>query len=143
MRDLFCSIPGTRGRTFLRSLERWVLFLQYARTSTSRTSRAFSVVSLSLWNGLPLTQRASWLIRTQSTITLKLFFFIRAVLGPGALLALRRRHISRCSFRKITYERHKKVCGTKNKIIVPVRHVLKVSKRRVDYYLARVTTSTD
>lgn len=95
------------------------------------------------WASTDTAMSPSWLILTQSTITLKLFFFIRAVLGPGALLALRRRHISRCSFRKITYERHKKVCGTKNKIIVPVRHVLKVSKRRVDYYLARVTTSTD
>jgi len=37
-------------------MEQGLLFVSFARTSTSQT-RAFSVVDPSVWNGLPLAQR--------------------------------------------------------------------------------------
>src|SRR6218665_2499728 len=41
LRDLCCSIPGTRGRSSLCSSEQGLLFVPFARTSTSR-ARALS-----------------------------------------------------------------------------------------------------
>src|SRR6218665_120046 len=55
-RDLCCPTPGTRGRSLLRSLEQGLLFVPFARTSTTQ-ARAFSVVGPSVWNGLSLSQR--------------------------------------------------------------------------------------
>src|SRR6218665_1647909 len=52
LRDLCCPIPGTRGRSSLRSSEQGLLFVPFARTSTTQ-ARAFSVVGPSVWNGLP------------------------------------------------------------------------------------------
>src|SRR6218665_544375 len=48
--------PGTRGCSSLRSSEQGLLFVPFARTSTTQ-ARAFSVVGPSVWNGLPLSQR--------------------------------------------------------------------------------------
>ena len=57
-RDLCCPTPGTRGRSSLRSMERGLLFVTFARTSTSQVCRpTFSVVGPTVWNGLPLAQR--------------------------------------------------------------------------------------
>ena len=56
LRDLCCPTPDTRGRSLLRSSEQGLLFVPFARTSTTQ-SRAFSVVGPSVWIGLPLSQR--------------------------------------------------------------------------------------
>ena len=56
LRDLCCPTSGTRGHSSLRSLEQGLLYVPFARTSTTQT-RAFSVVGPSVWNGLPLSQR--------------------------------------------------------------------------------------
>src|SRR6218665_2926028 len=56
LRDLCHPTPGTRGCSSLRSSEQGLLFVPFARTSTTKT-RAFSVVGPSVWNGLPLSQR--------------------------------------------------------------------------------------
>src|SRR6218665_926344 len=57
LRDRCCPTPGTRGRSSLRSLEQGLLFVPFARTSTTQ-ARALSVVGPSVWNGLPLSQRS-------------------------------------------------------------------------------------
>ena len=54
--DLCCPTPGPRAYSSLRSIERGLLFVPFARTSTSQ-ARAFSVVGPSVWNGLPVAQR--------------------------------------------------------------------------------------
>ena len=46
----------TRGCSSLCSMERGVLFVPFASTST-RLTRAFSVVGPSVWNGLPMALR--------------------------------------------------------------------------------------
>src|SRR6218665_2367626 len=56
LRDLCHPTPGTRGCSSLRSSEQGLLFVPFARTSTTQ-ARAFSVVGPSVWNGLPLSQR--------------------------------------------------------------------------------------
>src|SRR6218665_3050559 len=43
LRDLCCPTPGTRGRSSLRSSEQRLLFVPFARSSTTQ-ARAFSVV---------------------------------------------------------------------------------------------------
>src|SRR6218665_3113990 len=53
LRDLCCPTPGTRGRSSLHSSEQGLLFVPFARTSTTQ-ARAFSVVGPFLWNGLLL-----------------------------------------------------------------------------------------
>src|SRR6218665_1360794 len=52
LRDLYHPTPGTRGCSSLRSSEQGLLFVPFARTSTTQ-ARAFSVVGPSVWNGLP------------------------------------------------------------------------------------------
>ena len=47
---------GTRGRSSLRSMEQRLIFVPFARASTSQVC-AFSLVGPSVWNGLPLAQR--------------------------------------------------------------------------------------
>src|SRR6218665_105848 len=54
LRDLCHPTPGTRGCSSLRSSEQGLLFVPFARTSTTQ-ARAFSVVGPSVWNGLPLS----------------------------------------------------------------------------------------
>src|SRR6218665_1767082 len=56
LRDLCHPTPGTRGCSSHRSSEQGLLFVPFARTSTTK-ARAFSVVGPSVWNGLPLAQR--------------------------------------------------------------------------------------
>ena len=56
LRDLCYPTLGTRSHSSLRSLEQRLLFVPFARTSTTQ-ARAFSVVGPSVWNGLPLAQR--------------------------------------------------------------------------------------
>src|SRR6218665_1207408 len=53
LRDLCHPTPGTRGCSSLRSSEQGLLFVPFARTSTTQ-ARAFLVVGPSVWNGLPL-----------------------------------------------------------------------------------------
>src|SRR6218665_1588988 len=45
-----------RGRSSLRSSEQGLLFVPFARTSTTQ-ARTFSVVGPSVWNRLPMSQR--------------------------------------------------------------------------------------
>src|SRR6218665_271023 len=79
---LCCPTPGTRGCSSLRSLEQRLLFVPFARTSTTQV-RAFSVVG-SVWNGLPLAQRLLPMIfLTHFTLASKLFLL--AVQGSGAI----------------------------------------------------------
>src|SRR6218665_3589007 len=56
LRNLCHPTPGTRGCCSLRSSEQRLLFVPFARTTTTQ-ARAFSVVGPSVWNGLPLSQR--------------------------------------------------------------------------------------
>ena len=85
LRDLCHPTPGTRGCSSLRSSEQGLLFVPFARTSTTQ-ARPFSVVGPSVWNGLPLSH---WLLPgfflTPSTLASKLFFL--AVQGSGELLS--------------------------------------------------------
>src|SRR5688572_32615153 len=53
LRDLCCPTLGAPGRRSLRSTERGVLKVPFARTA-NKQNRAFSVVDPSLWNRLPL-----------------------------------------------------------------------------------------
>src|SRR6218665_340403 len=80
LRDLCHPTPGTRGCSSLRSSAQGLLFVPFARTSTTQ-ARAFSVVGPSVWNGLPLSQR----LLPHSTLVSKLFFL--AAQGSGALLS--------------------------------------------------------
>ena len=52
-RDLCHTTMGIPGRRSLRSTEHGLLLIQFAHTEIMQNS-AFSVVSPSLWNGLPL-----------------------------------------------------------------------------------------
>jgi len=84
LRDHCYPTPGTRGRCFLRSMERGVLFIPFSRTSTSQAS-AFSVVGPSVWNGLSLALR--WLTRVHSDTfysSLKTALFSRARVGSAS-----------------------------------------------------------
>src|SRR6218665_54639 len=56
LRDLCCPTPGTRGRCSLRSVERELLFVPFAHTSTSQV-HAFSVAPLCGMGFLPLAQQ--------------------------------------------------------------------------------------
>src|SRR6218665_1971934 len=88
LRYLCCPTPGTRGRSSLRLMEQGLLFVPYARTSTSQ-ARAFSAVGPSVWNGLPLAQRLLPRILSDT--------FYSSVQGSGALLSiatLKRRYIN-------------------------------------------------
>src|SRR6218665_995347 len=51
LRDLCCPPPGTRGRSFLRSMKRGLRFVPFACTATSQV-RAFSVVGPSVFHWL-------------------------------------------------------------------------------------------
>src|SRR6218665_1362037 len=83
-RDLCCPTPGTRGRSSLRLSEQGLLFVSFARTSTTK-ARAFSVVGPSVWNGLSLSHCSPGFFLTHSTLASKLFSL--AVQGSGALLS--------------------------------------------------------
>src|SRR6218665_515601 len=81
LRDLCYPTPDTRGRSSLRSLEQGLLFVPFARTSTTQAC-AFSVVVPSVWNGLPLAQQ--FLPRILSNTfysSLKTLLFSRARVG--------------------------------------------------------------
>src|SRR6218665_3975744 len=56
LRDPCYLTLGTRGSSSLRSMERGILFVPIARTSTRQTC-SFSVVGRSVWNGLLLALR--------------------------------------------------------------------------------------
>ena len=78
---IWCLIPGTRGRSSLRSLEQRLLFVPFALTSTAQ-ARAFSVVGMGfLWRN----DCSLGFFLTHSTKASKLFFL--AVQGSGALLS--------------------------------------------------------
>src|SRR6218665_630909 len=77
--------PGTRGCSSLRSSEQRLLFVSFARTSTTQ-ARAFSVVGPSVWNGLPLSQRLlPGFFLTHFSLASKILSL--AVQGSGALLS--------------------------------------------------------
>ena len=83
LRDLCCPTLGAPGRRSLRSTERGVLMVPFARTATKQ-NRAFSVVGPSLWNGLPLMLRLHPRIHSESFYTcLKTVLFSRAVVGSA------------------------------------------------------------
>ena len=85
LRDLCCHTPDTRGRSSLRSLEQGLLFVSFARTSTTQ-ARAFSLVGPSVYNGLLLAQRLLSRILSDTLYScLKTVLF--SVHGPGALLS--------------------------------------------------------
>src|SRR6218665_2480860 len=65
----------------LRSSEQGLLFVPFARTSTTQ-ARAFSVVGPSVWNGLPLSQRLLPRILSDTFYSsLKTLLFSRARVG--------------------------------------------------------------
>src|SRR6218665_4060278 len=86
LRDLCCTTPGTRGRSSLRSSEQRLLFVPFARTSTTQ-ARALSVVCPSVWNGLPLSQRLLPRILSDPFYSIASKLFSLAVQGSGALLS--------------------------------------------------------
>src|SRR6218665_1431486 len=84
LRDLCCPTPGTRGRSSLRSLEQRLLFVPFARTSTTQ-ARAFLLVGPSVWNGLPLSQRLLPRILSDTFYSsLKTLLFSRARIGSDS-----------------------------------------------------------
>src|SRR6218665_2870836 len=84
-RDLCRPTTGTRGhRSSLRSSEQRLLFVPFARTSTTQ-ARAFSVVGPSVWNGLPLSQRLLPRILSDTFYSrLKTLLFSRARVGSAS-----------------------------------------------------------
>ena len=56
LRELCCLISVVPGRRILRSAEKGVLMVPFARTATMQ-NRAFSVAGPMIWNGLPLELR--------------------------------------------------------------------------------------
>src|SRR6218665_1739535 len=50
--ELCCPLPSAMSSRSLRSSQQGLLLVPFARTSTKQ-SRAFSVVGPSIWNGLP------------------------------------------------------------------------------------------
>ena len=81
---LCCPTPGTRGRSLLRSSVQGLLFVPFARTSTTQ-ARAFSVVGPSVWNGLPLSQRLLPRILSDTFYSsLKTLLFSRARVGSAS-----------------------------------------------------------
>ena len=65
LRDLCCPTLSAPGRRSLRSTERCVLMVPFARTATKQNC-AFSVVGPSLWNGLLLALRLHPRIHSES-----------------------------------------------------------------------------
>ena len=56
LRELCSLISVVPGRRLLRSAEKGVLLVPFARTATMQ-NRAFSVVGPKIWNGLPVELR--------------------------------------------------------------------------------------
>src|SRR6218665_2576343 len=84
LRDLCRPTPGTRGRSSLQSSEQGLLFVPFARTSTTQ-ARAFSVVGPSVWNWLPLSQRLLPRILSDTFYSsLKTLLFSRARVGSAS-----------------------------------------------------------
>src|SRR6218665_1687245 len=84
LRDLCHPTPGTRGCSSLRLSEQGLLFVPFARTSTTQ-ARAFSVVGPSVWNGLPLSQRLPPRILSDTFYSsLKTLLFSRARVGSAS-----------------------------------------------------------
>src|SRR6218665_1180193 len=84
LRDLCHPTPGTRGCSSLRSSEQGLLFVPFARTSTTQ-ARAFSVVGPSVWNGLPLSQILLPRILSDTFYSsLKTLLFSRARVGSAS-----------------------------------------------------------
>src|SRR6218665_2700068 len=78
------SHPRSRGCSSLRSSEQRLLFVPFARTSTTQ-ARAFSVVGPSVWNGLPLSQRLLPRILSDTFYSsLKTLLFSRARVGSAS-----------------------------------------------------------
>src|SRR6218665_3552341 len=72
------------GCSSLRSSEQGLLFVPFARTSTTQ-ARAFSVVGPSVWNGLPLSQRLLPRILSDTFYSsLKTLLFSRARVGSAS-----------------------------------------------------------
>ena len=84
LRDLCYPTLGTRGCSSLRSMERGVLFVPFARTST-RQAHAFSVVGPCVWNGLPLALQLLPRVHSDAFYP-SLKTALLAVLESGALL---------------------------------------------------------
>src|SRR6218665_2786259 len=83
-RDLCHPTPGTRGCSSLRSSEQGLLFVPFARTSTTQ-ARPFSVVGPSVWNGLQLSQRLIPRILSDTFYSnLKTLLFSRARVGSAS-----------------------------------------------------------
>jgi len=84
LQDLCCPTLGTRGRSSLRSMERGILSVPFARTST-RQFCAFSKVGRSMWNGLLLAQRLLRGVHSDTFYSgLKTFRFSRAGIGSAS-----------------------------------------------------------
>src|SRR6218665_1138822 len=85
LRDLCCPTPGIRGRSSLRSSEQRLLFVPFARTSTTQV-RAFSVVGPLCGMGFLYRKDCSpGFFLTHFTLASKLFSL--AVQESGALLS--------------------------------------------------------
>src|SRR6218665_221784 len=84
LRDLCCPTPGTRGRSSLPSLEQGLLFVPFARTSTTQ-ARAFSVVGLLCGMSFLLSQRLFPRILSDTFYSsLKTLFFSRSRVGSAS-----------------------------------------------------------
>ena len=86
LRDLCCPTLGTRGRSSLCSLEQGLLFVPFARTSTTQAC-AFSVVGPLCveWVSFVATIAPTGFFLTHSTLASKLFFLAEE--GSGAPLS--------------------------------------------------------
>jgi hypothetical protein len=82
--ELCSPTLSARGSRSLRSAEQGLLSVPFARTST-RQSRAFSVIGPSTWNGLPLALRSLPRTPSQSFLSqLKMVLFGRAGVGSAS-----------------------------------------------------------
>src|SRR6218665_3525442 len=85
LRDLSHTTMGIPGRRSLRSTEQGLVLVPFAHTATMQ-NRAFSVVGLSLWNGLSLALRLFPRIVSNSFYA-HLKTFILGLTGTKALLS--------------------------------------------------------
>src|SRR6218665_219308 len=94
----FCPTQSARSSRSLRSADRGLLPVPFARTST-RQKRAFAVAGPSIWNGLPLSMRSLPRTLSQTFLSqLKAVLFGRVWVGSASEHPhLKRRYINACN----------------------------------------------
>ena|SRR6218665_1822824 len=89
--DLCCLTLGTRGHCSLLSVEQGLLLVMFVHSSTRQT-RAFSVVGPSVWNGLPLVLRVLPRVHSDTFFSsLKSVLFSRLA-RIGSIVTMKRRY---------------------------------------------------